>query len=146
MTRSRRLQDDSGQATVEAAYERYLAFIGREVESGRYPQYKAMGMAYIRFADEERELFRLLFMCDRTGADLSPSADFEQSVKIIMETNGITRERAWRMHLEMWSCVHGIGTMLATSFLPLERELISDMLTDVYQGVRMKIMSEEGVK
>ena len=133
-------------ATFAAAYDLYLAFIQKEIESGCYPQYKAMGMAYIRFADEERELFKLLFMCDRTGADLSPSADFEQSVEMIMKANGVTREQAWRMHLEIWSCVHGIGTMLATSFLPLERDLISEMLTDIYQGIRVRFLNREDTK
>ena len=95
-------------------------------------------MAYIRFAGEERELFKLLFMRDRTGEDLTPTADFERSVEMIMQANGVTRARAVRMHLEMWSCVHGIGTMLATSFLALDEALISEMLTDVYQGIRVR--------
>ena len=33
---------------------------------GKYPPYKASGMAYIRFAKEEKELFKLLFMRDRS--------------------------------------------------------------------------------
>ncbi|MBQ3063436.1 MAG: WHG domain-containing protein [Clostridia bacterium] len=135
--------EDLQLATAAAAYERYLTFIKCEVEGGKYPQYKAMGMAYIRFAKEERELFKLLFMCDRTGADLSPTADFEQSVEMIMQANGVTREQARLMHLEMWSAVHGIGTMLATSFLPLEWELISDMLSDIYQGLRARHLPRE---
>ena len=57
------------------------------------------------------------------------------AVDMIMEATGISREKAELMHLEMWSCVHGIGTMLATSFLSLEPELISEMLTDIYQGI-----------
>ena len=55
---------------------------------------------------------------------------------MIMKANGITIEQATRMHLEVWACVHGIGVMVATSFLPLKWEMISDMLTDVYQGLR----------
>ena len=100
-------------------------------------------MAYIRFAKEESELFKLLFMIDRTGEDTSPSSDFEKSVQLIMKNTGLTHERASLMHLEIWSCVHGIGVMLATSFLSLERELISDMLTDVYQGIKARHLSEE---
>ena len=42
-------------------------YIKREVESGVYPSYKASGMAYIRFAKEERELFKLLYMRDRSA-------------------------------------------------------------------------------
>ena len=123
------------QQTVLAAYNVYLEFIINEVESRKYPQYKAFGMAYIRFAKEEKELFRLLFMCDREKRDLVPTSDFDDSVEMIMKANGVTREIASLMHLEMWTCVHGIGTILATSFLPLEWELISDILTDVYQGI-----------
>ena len=131
------------KAVLSAAYERYLGFLQKEVESGKYPQYKSFGMAYIRFAKEEKEMFRLLFMRDRTGEDLSPSLDFEQSVQMIVEANGVTVETARLMHLEMWTCVHGIGTLLATSFLPLEWEQIDGMLTDVYQGIRARHVPKE---
>ena len=134
--------EDLHEAVLTAAYECYLGFIQRELESGKYPQYKAFGMAYIRFAKEERELFRLLFMCDRKGKDLIPTKDFDASVEMIMQLNGVTRETAERMHLEMWSCVHGIGTMMATSFLLLEWDLISEMLSDVYHGIRARHVTE----
>ena len=133
------------KAVIVSAYDHYLSFIKSEVESGKYPQYKSFGMAYIRFAKEEKELFKLLFMRDRTGAEISVSPDFEDSVHMIMEANGVTRETASLMHLEVWTCVHGIGTMLATSFLSLTWELISDMLTDVYQGIRARLVSEETI-
>lgn len=131
------------QATVSAAYQIYLDFIKREVENGEYPQYKAFGMAYIRFASEEKELFKLLFMCDRNGKELIPTLDFDASIDMIMDANSIDREKATLMHLEMWTCVHGIGTMLATSFVSFEWELISDMLTDIYQGIRNRHLSGE---
>ena len=126
------------ETVSRASYERYLGFIENELKSGKYPPYKAFGMAYVRFAKEEKELFKMLFMCDRSGKDLTPTEDFERSVEIIMQTNGISREEASLFHLEMWACVHGIGTMLATSFLEPEWELISNILSDVYQGLRLR--------
>ena len=131
------------QQVTLAAYDLYLGFLQKEVESGKYPKYKSFGMAYIRFAKEEQELFKLLFMCDRKGKELIPTADFDASVEMIMNANNITREKATLMHLEMWSCVHGIGAMLATSFLTLDWDIISNMLTDVYQGIRARHLSEE---
>lgn len=131
------------KAVSLAAYERYLAFLKREAERGEYPPYKSFGIAYIRFAKEEKELFRLLFLCDRKGQELVPAPDFEESVDLIMRSNDISRESAERLHLEMWICVHGIATMLATSFLTLEWELISDMISDVYQGIRSRHTREE---
>ena len=131
------------EEVIIAAYERYLGFLKSELESGKYPQYKSFGMAYIRFAKDEKELFKLLFMRDRTGEDTVFSTDFEESVQMIMKANGVTRERARLMHLEMWTCVHGIGVMIATSFLTFDWEMVSDILTDVYQGIRVRHLSEE---
>lgn len=130
-------------ATVTAAYQLYLEFLQNEVKSEKYPPYKSFGMAYIRFAKEEKELFKLLFMCDRSGKKPLPTLDFDASVEMIMNANGITKEKATLLHLEMWACVHGIGVMLVTSFTDLEWELISTMLTDVYQGLRKKHISED---
>ena len=114
----------------------YLSFLESEAKSGKYPRYKAFGMAYIRFAKEEKNLFKMLFMCDRSGKELSSTEDFETSVNMIMEANEVNRETASLMHLEMWTFVHGIASMLATSFLNLEWELVSNMLTDAYLGIR----------
>ena len=134
--------DKLQEAVMLAAYDRYLGFLRSEAERKEYPQYKSFGMAYIRFAKEERELFKLLFMCDRQGRVLTPTIDFDESIEMIMAANRITREKATLMHLEMWTCVHGIATMLATSFLSFEWELISDILSDVYQGIRARHLTE----
>ena len=131
------------KGVVTSAYELYLSFLREDAQSGKYPVYKAFGMAYIRFAKEEQELFKMLFMCDRKGEELKPTADRDASIEIIMNSNGITREKAELIHLEMWVCVHGIATILATSYLSLERELISDILTDVYQGIRARHLQKE---
>lgn len=130
-------------AVLVAAYNHYHGFLIREMESGKYPPYKAFGMAYIRFAEQEKQLFKALFMCDRKGQELLPSPDFSASVDMIMQANGISKEQAELWHMEMWCFVHGIGTMLATSYLSLDRELISSMISDVYQGLRTKYVKEE---
>ena len=135
--------DDLQKETIAAAYELYLGYLKREAECGKYPAYKSYGLAYVRFAKDEKELFKLLFMRDRSQEDTSLlSVDFETSTQMIMQANGITLEKARLMHMEMWTCVHGIGVMLATSYLPLEWELISDMMSDVYQGIRARHLSE----
>ncbi|MBQ1186774.1 MAG: TetR/AcrR family transcriptional regulator [Clostridia bacterium] len=131
------------EAAIFAAYQIYLGFLKAETESDKYPKYKAFGMAYIRFAREEKELFKLLFMRNRTSEDLSPSPDFNESVELIAKSHNINKEKATLMHLEMWVFVHGIGTMLATSFLPLDEEAISKMISDVYQGIRSRLLAEE---
>ena len=128
---------------ILGSYQIYLNFISNELATNQYPQYKAFGMAYIRFAKEENQLFKLLFMRDRSDEDRSPSPDFNKSVELIMEVNDVSFEVASLIHLEMWSCVHGIATLIVTSFLPLEWDLISDMISDVYNGVVLRHKSKE---
>lgn len=135
--------EDLEEATIKTAYKLYLSFIKNEIENGKYPMYKSFGMAYIRFAKEEKELFKLLFMRDRTEEDISISPDFEESVQLIMKANNVTYETAELIHLEMWTCVHGIGTMLATSFMPLDWEVISQITSDVYLGIISKYKKED---
>ncbi len=85
-------------------------------------------------------------MRDRKGKEITPTPDFSASVEMIMKANKVTKEIAELMHLEMWTCVHGIGTMLATSFVSFSVELISDMISDVYQGIRLRHAVEENKK
>lgn len=131
------------QAVHKKAYELYLASLQQEIQRGKYPPYKSMGIAYIRFAIEEKELFKLLFMREQKEQTKTTPPDFELSVQKIQEANGLSGEEATLMHLESWVCVHGIATMHATSFLTLDEELISKILTDTYQGLRHRHLTRE---
>jgi AcrR family transcriptional regulator len=115
----------------------YRDYIQREMESGKYPAYKASGMAYIRFAKEEKELFKLLYMRNRDGEAFSVGAEVDSEMEALVQTQtGLSETEAKLFHLEVWAYVHGIATMFATGFLNLEWELVSKMLTDCYQGLR----------
>lgn len=116
----------------------------REMESGRFPPYKASGMSYIRFAKEEKELFKLLYMRDRSKESVSEGAEMtEEMSDIVAQNTGLQGDGAKLFHLEMWACVHGIATMFATGFLDLDWELVSKILTDCYQGLRKRYETEE---
>ena len=123
------------------AYHLYQGLLKEEIASGRYTPYKANGMAYIRFADEEKELFKLLFMSDRCEEEKSFSEEWAPLISIIQKKTGMTGEEAELFHLEMWGTVHGIASMIATSYLSLNRERISKILDDVYVGVRDRFVS-----
>ena len=126
------------KVVTERAYNLYLEFLEKEAKLGKYPKYKAFGMGYIRFAKEEKELFKLLFMCDRRGKILTPTSDFDESVKLNMQNIGLTENQAKLFHLETWTAVHGIATMLATNFLDFEWDFVANMISDVYQGLKLR--------
>ena len=108
-----------------------------EIKNGKYPEYKARGMAYIRFAKEEKELFKLLFMRDRSGERIEDGREeLRPIIEIIMKNLGISEDEAYILHLEMWRYVHGIATMVATSYLDWDMEFISRSVSDAYSGLK----------
>ena len=132
-----RSMQDLERAVIEEAERRYCLYTTEEIGSGKYPPYKASGMAYIRFAGDEPELFRLLFMRDRSEETVTEHFALEHEIgEMVSENTGLTGTEAQLFHLEMWAFVHGIATMVATSYLELDRELVSRMLTDCYQGIK----------
>lgn len=126
------------QAVVDGAEERFLQFCRREVDSGAYPPYKCIGMGYIRFAREEPELYRMLFMCDRTG-ERPRDLGFWETAHVLQRQTGMEDDAAARFHTEMWIFVHGIATTMVTSFQQWDMEQVSQMLTDVYTGLKKGI-------
>lgn len=117
----------------------YRSYLQAEVESGKYPEYKAYGMGYIQFARKERELFKYLFMRDRSGEDGSPDGgDLSGVFKALNASTGLSGDRAERFHAECWIFVHGIATMIATGYLDLSTEDISVLVTDAFLGLKAR--------
>lgn len=133
--------EDLRHKVICAADRIYQKYIKSEIDSKKHPEYKATGMAYIRFAKEEKELFKLLFMRDRSN-EKSPIVFSDDITDIVQNNTGLSGERAQLFHFEMWAYVHGIASMVATNFANLDWELVSLMLTDAYQGLRKRYEKE----
>ena len=124
-------------AVVAAAEMLSQEYIDRETARAEYPPYKASGMAYIRFAKEEKELFKLLYMRDRTREVIPEETDLtNQMQSYVQDQTGLAGNEAKLFHLEMWAYVHGIAVMLATDYLDLNWPLVSKMITDAYRGLK----------
>ncbi len=121
---------------LKGANSRYNEYLAQDISGGKYPPYKASGMAYIRFAKEEKELFKLLFMRDRSGEVVQEDREGIAPLLEMLQRNlGLTADEAYLFHLEMWIYVHGIATMMATSYLEWEMDFVSKTLTDSYRGL-----------
>ncbi len=132
--------EDLRRAVIAQAVTIHDVHTRRVMESGQYPPYKATGMAYIGFAQQEPELFRLLYMQNR-GEDAVPArTDFDGAVlELAQNASGIPSEDTRLFHMEMWTFVHGIAVMVATGFLRPDEQLISRMITDTFQGLRRNL-------
>ena len=116
------------------------------MQEGKYPAYKASGMAYIEFARKEHWLFELLYMRERSLTQASEKEDrqrIQPIVELIEKNTGLDEEKAYLLHLDMWIFVHGIAVMIATSYLPWDEKFISQALTDTYLGLKHRFCGEE---
>lgn len=131
--------EEVGQEVLAASDLLYQNYLREDMAKGKYSPYKASGMAYIRFAKEERELFKLLFMRDRSREKIEENKEeIRPLMQLIQQNLGISEDEAYLFHLEMWLYVHGIATMIATSYLDWDDEFISRVLTDAYMGLKYR--------
>ncbi len=128
--------DEVQQAELTAADGLYRQTLAREMQRTDIPPYKGSGLGYIRFAMDEPELFRLLFMRDRKDEPLTEDREsLRPLLALIMQNVKLTEDEAYLFHLETWVFVHGIATMIATGYLHWDMDFASRALTDVYQGL-----------
>ena len=98
-------------AVVEEAGKIY----GRYVERGlsMNPPFKGYGMETIRFAREEPNLFRLLFLRRRDTAEFPPTENHSADIRrAIRETFSLTDAQADELHRHLWIYVHGLCTLI----------------------------------
>lgn len=96
---------DSLKAAVRRrAGERYKSFLFQPVEN--VPRYKAAGINYIRFAKEERELFRILFMSETKAVPILESTLDENKEELL----GIIRmQTGWTTYVRI-GCIQPCGS------------------------------------
>ena len=132
-------------AVLDRAWRFWLDRTAADMASGRYSPYKASGMSYIAFAVEEKHLFALLFMRDRSHEDQRGRITHPPEViRATMAATGMSERDAERFHTEMWMFVHGLAVTCATGFLPYDEEAASGMLSEIYQGLLMQYRSKGG--
>ena len=124
---------------MRMAMDLYGMYITRGASRASKP-YMATGMAYLAFAMEEGELFKLLFMRDRLGDNtINDIADttLDYVLDLVMENTGLTRDGAMQFHRHLWIYTHGLASMIATRFVVLEESQIEMLLGEQYHAVRL---------
>lgn len=135
--------DNLKEAVMKKANEVYESYLFDELNRKNYPPYKATGMAYIRFAKEEKKLFALLFMRDRSKEIVKEDKEsIRMEIEMIQKLLSITEEEAYQFHFEMWIFVHGIASMVNTSYLELKEEAISELISHCFQGMCARLGKE----
>lgn len=131
------------QEVFKAANELFQNYKQKFMTCGKYPPIEADGLAYICFAKEETELFKLLFMRNRSKAETENLiTEQDEFISIIRKETGLSFDHALKFDLEMWVYAHGIATMLATNYFDWSLETIRTMFNDVYKGLIYRFLED----
>lgn len=108
------------------------------------PPYMTIGMNYISFAEEERELFRLLFMSDFGCIDVfGARIEMQYILNVLEESEHIVGEKAQTIYRDMWLFSHGIAAMIAAGAAKFSKEEVRSMLSDVCRGLIGELKNKE---
>ena len=90
------------------------------------------GMAYIRFAQEEKQLFRFLFLRQNAYVELREALlpIMRGSISRLMKRYQIDQGEAHHFHDQLWVHTHGIASMIATDFCDWNMDKVQKMLAE----------------
>ncbi|MGE4454717.1 MAG: TetR/AcrR family transcriptional regulator [Sphaerochaeta sp.] len=121
---------------VESRFEQQLL---SGLENHHIP-FLGMGLAYIQFARDEKQLFKLLFMSDefrgRQVLDLVSEEANKPIVSIISQMTQLNEKQSEQIFLGIWLQVHGIASMLATNACVLDDKEITQLVQHTFTGLK----------
>lgn len=130
-------------AVMEKAQALYAAYVEEGLRQS--PPFKGVGEQYLKFAAEEPILFRLLFMRPSTASPPSihlalagMDRNYEQILRSVTDTYGLTREEGERLYGHLGIYTHGYAAMIATGMSEYDPETLSEQLTDVFTALLAK--------
>ncbi len=126
-------------AVAEAAMARFESYAHRT--GGEMPPFKQVGMQMIRFAKEEPQLYRLVFMSpnrnvksfDDIYAQLGSVAD--ECLEAIQRDYALSPADARCLFEHTWIYTFGIGVLCATGMCSFSEEQASTMLTQDFTAM-----------
>lgn len=137
--RAFRSMEEVRREMLRMGMDAYARFIHQGRTLSALP-YLSSGLAYVQFAVEEPELFKMLFMRDRvsdgTLNEENQDSTLDYVLTLVMRNTGLDREDARRFHIHLWIYTHGMASMLATQFLVLSMEEVELRLRDAYIATR----------
>lgn len=133
--RSYQNMDDLLAEVYEMAAQFFQDYYGFYPKTGKTP-FADLGMAYIAFAREEKELFRLLFVPETRKKGLYELLNGKQeNVKNeIQAASAAGCPDPSALFMKMWIFIHGAASMSLTGDYDLSDQETREILEDVYQS------------
>lgn len=118
------------------AYEYYEQYVDNYRNSVNVSPHLILPLSYIEFAQEEPDLFKLLFVNDidlemTEAKDFYKEIDNEKKAAHFSTAIGVDLERAKVIFLDLFLYTHGIAVLTAAKKIKLDRNSSEKMLSNV---------------
>lgn len=129
---------------AEEIYNHCMMTAGEQPEDG----FLNMGLAYIDFAKNEKNLFKLLFMSDafreQSIMDIVGTTEGDDEViEMLCQKIGLSEKAAKELYAGIWITTHGIAAMFATNNCRFSDEENRRVLNNSFMGLVLKLKNEE---
>ena len=133
--RSFQSMEDLTGGVYEKAVSFFQDYYSMYPRFGKFP-FADLGMAYIAFAREEKELFRMLFVSEDPKKSLYEilNGGSENVKKEIQAAAAQGCPDPGEMFMKMWIFIHGAACMSLTGDYDLSDQETGQMLKNVYQS------------
>ena len=119
---------DELKSEVHAAAERvYKSYVANGLNN-RVPFF-GFGMQYLRFAKEERELYRLLFLTENGGAIEAMEGAKGIIMDSLIKIYKLNNAEAERFYRDMWLIGSSLAALVVTDSCPYDDEEIGKIFT-----------------
>lgn len=99
----------------------------------------ALGLNYVRFGQEEKNLFRFLFQTDKFGGKdvraLLADPDLSGILEIMSAGLHVDKDQAGELFLTFFCVAHGMASLLANNSMKYDEEQCTKMLENVFFGM-----------
>ncbi|MBQ8654172.1 MAG: TetR/AcrR family transcriptional regulator [Clostridia bacterium] len=107
----------------------------------------SIGLNYVRFAAEERQLFRLLFQSDsfagQSLTQLIDAPELQPIVEVLCREAELQPDQAKIVFRSLMLLVHGCASMLANNAMTFDEAEITRILEHAFTGLVHTIRTEE---
>lgn len=136
--------DDLKNEVIKEIVKIYDSYIEKGLEENSF---KGSGVAYIKFAKENKNYFKVLFMNECKSNNISGMFDTkgfknEEINAEVSKKSGLSSKLINKIRVHCWLMVHSIATMIVTNYCDFSDDEISEILTDEYTALVKKYKEE----
>lgn len=137
--------EDIKKEVYERADKKHTEYLFN-IQEGIDPM-TSIGINYIRFAKEEKFLFRMLFQSDKFSGqsirELIDAPELIPALEMLKQEAGLTMEQARFVFKGLTMLIHGYASMLANNNMEYDENEIVPMLETAFMGFIGAIKMEE---